>query len=263
MSIIRRAVEQIAQVMPNRAEDELQRSHRYLGQPIDRLDGVEKVTGAARFSAEYPVEGLAHASIVFSTIAKGVIERIETAAAGQAPGVITVVTHLNAPPMKVPAPMSIGSTPSAGSTSVKILNTDRVTWNGQPIAVVVAETEERAAHAASLVRVTYATEPAVTSFEAAIAQAKTPKDVLGESPEIVHGDPDEALRSGAHAVDLTFTTPPYNHNAIEPHAAIAVWTGDDRVTVYDTSQFTAGGASSLASLRPTSIVSAPLFVTNS
>ena len=246
MSIIRRAVEQIAQVMPNRAEDELRLSHRYLGQPIDRLDGVEKVTGAARFSAEYPVEGLAHASIVFSTIAKGVIERIETAAAEQAPGVITVVTHLNAPPMKVPGPMSVGSTPSAGSTSVKILNTDRVTWNGQPIAVVVAETEERAAHAASLVRVTYATEPAVTSFEAAIAQAKTPKDVLGESPEIVHGDPDEALRSGAHAVDLTFTTPPYNHNAIEPHAAIAVWTGDDRVTVYDTSQFTAGGASSLA-----------------
>ena len=129
---------------------------------------------------------------------------------------------------------------------MKILNTDRITWNGQPIAVVVADTEEQAAYAASLVRVTYTTEQAVTSFEAAIAQAKTPKDVLGESPEVVHGDPDAALRSAAHAVDLTFTTPPYNHNAIEPHAAIAVWTGDDRVTVYDTSQFTAGGASSLA-----------------
>ena len=246
MSIIRRAIEQSAQVMPSRGPDELRRSHHYLGQPVDRLDGAEKVTGAARFSAEYPVEGLVHGSIVCSTIAKGVIERIETAPAEQAPGVIAVVTHLNAPPMKVPAPLGSGGEPSAGSTSVKILNTDRVTWNGQPIAVVVAETEERAAHAASLVRVTYATEPAVTSFEAAIAQAKTPKDVLGESPEIVHGDPDEALRSGAHAVDLTFTTPPYNHNAIEPHAAIAVWTGDDRVTVYDTSQFTAGGASSLA-----------------
>ena len=86
MSIIRRAVEQIAQVMPHRDQDELRRSHRYLGQPIDRVDGVEKVTGAARFSAEYPVEGLVHASIVFSTIAKGVIERIDTAAAEQAPG---------------------------------------------------------------------------------------------------------------------------------------------------------------------------------
>ena len=207
MSIIRRAVEQIAQVMPHRGPDELRRSHRYLGQPVDRVDGVEKVTGAARFSAEYPVEGLVHASIVCSTIAKGVIERIDTAPAEQAPGVIAVVTHLNAPPMKVPAPLGSGGEPSAGSTSVKILNTDRVTWNGQPIAVVVADTEEQAAYAASLVRVTYTIEQAVTSFEAAIARAKTPKDVLGESPEIVHGDPDAVLRASAHAVDLTFTTP--------------------------------------------------------
>ena len=81
MSIIRRAVEQIAQVMPHRGPDELRLSYRYLGQPVDRLDGAEKVTGAARFSAEYPVEGLVHASIVCSTIAKGVIERIETAPA--------------------------------------------------------------------------------------------------------------------------------------------------------------------------------------
>ena len=93
-----------------------------------------------------------------------------------------MITHLNAPPMKVPAPLSTQGEPSAGSTSVKILNTDRVTWNGQPIAVVVADTEEQAAHAASLVGVTYAAEPAMTSFEAAIAHANTPKDVLGESP---------------------------------------------------------------------------------
>src|SRR5262245_50952198 len=239
MSIMRRAVERIAQVMPVRDEDELRRRHRYIGQPIDRLDGVEKVTGAARFSAEYPIDGLVHAAIVFSTIAKGVIERIDTAAAEQSPGVIAVVTHLNAPEMKVPAPLSTEGEPSAGSTSVKILNTDRITWNGQPIAVVVADSHERAEHAASLVRVTYAPEKAVTSFEAAIAEAKRPKDVLGESPEVAHGDPDAALKGAAHAVDLTFTTPAYNHNAIEPHAAIAVWTGDDHVTVYDTTQFTA------------------------
>ena len=60
--------------------------------------------------------------------------------------------------------------------------------------------------------------------------------------------PDAALRSAPHHVDLTFTTPPYNHNAIEPHAAIAVWEGDDRLTVFDTSQFTAGGANSLADI---------------
>ena len=246
MGIVRKTIEQIVHVMPVGDEDELRRGYRYLGQPVDRLDGVEKVTGAARFSAEYPIDGLVHASIVFSTIAKGVIERIDTSAAEQAPGVIAIVTHLNAPAMKVPAPLSTGGEPSAGSTSVNILNTDRISWNGQPVAVVVADTQPRAEHAASLVTVTYVAEQAVTSFEAAIPHAKTPKQVLGESPEVAHGDPDAVLRSAAHAIDLTFTTPPYNHNAIEPHAAIAVWNGDEHVTVYDTTQFTAGAAVSLA-----------------
>jgi len=246
MSIMRRVIERVAQVLPDRQQDELASARRYLRQPVDRLDGIDKVTGQARFSAEYPVHGLLHGVIAFSTIAKGVISRIDTTAAEQAPGVIKVFTHLNAPPMKVPAPFSIGSDPSVGGSAVKILNTDRISWNGQPIAVVVADTEERAEYAASLVVATYAVEEAVTSFESAIADAHTPKDVLGESPELAEGDPDAILRSAPHRVDLTFTTPPYNHNAIEPHAAIAVWEGDDRLTVFDTSQFTAGGANSLA-----------------
>ena len=248
MSIMRRVVERIAQVLPDRQQDELQRERRYLSQPVDRIDGIDKVTGEARFSAEYAVDGLVHGAIAFSTIPKGVITRIDTTAAERAPGVIKVFTHLNAPAMKVPAPLSVGGEPSAGASDVKILNTDRISWNGQPIAVVVADTEERAEYAASLVAVTYALEEAVTSFEAAISHAHTPEDVLGESPEVVKGDPDAALRAAPHHVDLTFTTPPYNHNAIEPHAAIAVWEGDDRLTVFDTSQFTAGGANSLADI---------------
>ena len=248
MSIMRRVVERIAQVLPDRQQDELQRERRYLSQPVDRIDGIDKVTGEARFSAEYAVDGLVHGAIAFSTIPKGVITRIDTTAAERAPGVIKVFTHLNAPAMKVPAPLSVGGEPSAGASDVKILNTDRISWNGQPIAVVVADTEERAEYAASLVAVTYALEEAVTSFEAAISHAHTPEDVLGESPEVVKGDPDAALRAAPHHVDLTFTTPPYNHNAIEPHAAIAVWEGNDRLTVFDTSQFTAGGANSLADI---------------
>ena len=246
MSIMRRVVERIAQVLPDRQQDELQSGRRYLSQPVDRIDGIDKVTGEARFSAEYPIDGLLHGAIAFSTIPKGVITRIDTTAAEHAPGVIKVFTHLNTPAMKVPAPLSVGGEPSAGASDVKILNTDRISWNGQPVAVVVADTEERAEYAASLVAVTYALEEAVTSFEAAISHAHTPEDVLGESPEVVKGDPDAALRSAPHHVDLTFTTPPYNHNAIEPHAAIAVWEGNDRLTVFDTSQFTAGGANSLA-----------------
>ncbi len=246
MSILRKVVETVAQIMPDRDRDELIHRHRFLGQPISRLNGREKVTGAAHFSAEYPVDGLVHAALAYSTIAKGAITKIDITAAEQAPGVLKVITHLNASEMKVPRPFSVEGPPSSGTTLVKILNTDRISWNGQPVAVVVADTEERAEHAASLIQVTYAAERGVTSFEESIPHATKPKDIMGEAPEVSKGDADAVFQKAARRVDLTFTTPPYNHNAIEPHATIAIWDGDDQLTLYDTSQFTVGTASSIA-----------------
>jgi xanthine dehydrogenase YagR molybdenum-binding subunit len=246
MSVLGKITQAVVRVLPDQAQDELRRAHRYIGQPIDRLDGREKVTGEARFSAEYPVDGLVHATLVYSTVPKGVITSIDTTDAARARGVIQIITHRDAPQMAVPKPLDTGSEPSSGTTFVRILNTDRVSWNGQPVAVVVADTEEQAEDAATLVRITYAGESAVTSFEQSIAAAKVPKEVLGESPEVKKGEPDVVLASAEHAIDMTFTTPPYNHNAIEPHATIAVWDDDEHLTVYDTSQFTAGTAGSLA-----------------
>jgi xanthine dehydrogenase YagR molybdenum-binding subunit len=246
MSIVQKIMQGVAQVLPDRHGDELTDQQRFLGRPIDRLDAVAKVTGRARFSAEYEVEGIVHAALAFSTISKGTITGIDTSSAERAPGVLKVITHLNAPKMKVAHPFSVEGDPSSGTTEVEILNTDQVTWNGQPLAVVVADTLERAEYAASLLKITYQSEAAVNSFEEAIPTAKKPKDVQGESPEIFSGDPDKVLSEAEHRVDLTFTTPPYNHNAIEPHATIAVWDGDDRVTMYDTSQFTVGTANSIA-----------------
>jgi xanthine dehydrogenase YagR molybdenum-binding subunit len=248
MSFIKKVIETAAQVMPDRDRDRLIDEHRFLGQPLDRLDGRAKVTGSAPFSAEYPVADLHHAALAYSTISKGVIKSINTSAAEGAPGVIKVITHLNAPGMKVPKPMSAQGEPSAGVTEVKILNTDQVSWDGQPIAVVVADTEERAEYAASLITVDYDAEPGMNSFEEAIPSAKKPKQILGEDPEVTRGDPDAVFESAEHRVDLHFATPPYNHNAIEPHAAIAIWDGDDKLTVYDTSQFTAGTANSLVDI---------------
>jgi xanthine dehydrogenase YagR molybdenum-binding subunit len=247
MSILRKVVETIAHVMPDRDRDELIRQHRYLGMPISRINGREKVTGTAHFSAEYPIAGLAHAALAYSTISKGSITDIDTREAEQAPGVLKVITHLNAPEMKVARPFSI-EPPSSGTTSVNILNTDKISWNGQPVALVVADTPERAEHAASLIRVTYAAERGSNSFEESIPRATKPKDILGDATEVTKGDADAAFQSAAHRVDLTFTTPPYNHNAIEPHAAIAIWEGEDRVTLYDTSQFTVGTAYGIAEI---------------
>lgn len=248
MSMLQKLLETVAYVAPERDRDEMMRAHRYLGQPIRRLNGPDKVTGAARFAAEYPVAGLKHAALAYSTVSKGVIRSIQTAAAEQAPGVLKVITHRNAPEMKVPREFSVGLSPSAGATQVKILNTERVSWDGQPIALVVAETQEQAEHAASLIAVSYAPETGINSFEQSIPAAKKPKNVLGEDPEVSKGDADAALASAPHRVDLTFATPPYNHNAIEPHACIAVWDGDRKLTLYDASQFTVGIAEGVAEI---------------
>jgi xanthine dehydrogenase YagR molybdenum-binding subunit len=243
---MKKVIETVAHVMPDRDRDRMIEQHRLLGKPIDRLDGRDKVTGAAHFSAEYPIKNMAHAAIAYSTIAKGTITAVETRAAEQAPGVIAVLTHLNTPKMDVAKPFSIGGEPYSGSTEVPILNTDQISWNGQPVGVVIADTEDRAEYAASLLQFSYESGSSTVSFEAAIPGAKRPKQVLGDDPLVSRGNADAAFQAAPHRVDLRFTTPPYNHNAIEPHACIAIWHDDEHVTLYDTSQFTSGTANTLA-----------------
>ncbi len=247
MSILSKVTEAVVRFAPDRERDELSDAHRVLGKPIDRLDGFDKVTGAAKFSAEYPLEGLVHASLVYSTIARGTITSIDVAAAEKATGVIAVITHHNAPKMKDPPLFSpAGGTDAAGS-KVNVLNIDEVLWNGQPVAVVVADTPDRADYAASLVRVAYAQQPASTSFQKEKADAVAPKNVMGEDTVVKHGDPEAALAAATYKVDETYATPRYNHNAIELHGTTAVWNGD-KLTVYDASQFIRGCADSLAKM---------------
>ena len=226
----------------DRNRDERTEQQQFLGKPIDRIDGRAKVTGTAKFAAEHSVEGLVHAALVFSAVSNGTIRTIDTSAAEQAPGVLKVITHHNAAKMKTSPLLATGEDPTAGTTTVKILNTDKLSWNGQPVAVVVADTLDRAEYAASLVKVTHAAEPGANSFEASIPSAQEPKHILGEAPAVAKGHPDAALQSADYKIDLKFTTPPYNHNAIEPHACIAVWDEDDKLTLYDATQFTAGTA---------------------
>jgi xanthine dehydrogenase YagR molybdenum-binding subunit len=118
-------------------------------------------------------------------------------------------------------------------------------WNGQPVALVLAETQEQADHAVSLIRVTYAGALAVTSFDAAKAQARTPENILGEPSVIEIGDAETALKDAAFKVDLTYRTPRYNHNAIELHGATVAWDGD-QLTVHDATQMVNATAWTLA-----------------
>ena len=210
----------------------------WVGRPLDRSDGLAKATGAATFSAEYQVPDIAHAVLVHATVARGRIRSIDTARAEAHPGVVAVLTHLNAPKM-VPAPSRTNlmdlSTMVVGSR-VPYLNTEEVYYDGQPVAVVVADRLEAAQYAASLVRVDYEERPARLSFSAELEQATPVKQSLG-MPTMAgrKGDADAALASAAHRVDLHFTTPAQNQNAMEPHATTAVWDGD-QLTVWDSTQ---------------------------
>jgi xanthine dehydrogenase YagR molybdenum-binding subunit len=218
------------------AETEQKTGVKYVGQPIDRLDGRAKTTGEARFAAEHRYPGLAHAALVHATIARGRIVGVDTEAARAVPGVIEVLTHENAPAMKPPPSVSLLNPSSlATGTSVNYLATDQVHWNGQPVAVTVAETPEAARHAARLVRPTYEELPAVVDFASEEPNAVPQKSNALQSAAATKGDAEAALAAAAVSVDLHFSTPPYNHNAIEPHATTAVWDGD-RLTVHEGTQ---------------------------
>jgi xanthine dehydrogenase YagR molybdenum-binding subunit len=190
---------------------------------------------------------LAHAALVYSTIAKGEIKRIDVSDAEKATGVIAIITHENAPKMKDPPLFSPGGGSDAAGSKANVLNIDEILWNGQPVAMVVAETHDQAEYGASLVRVEYSEEAAAISFEQGKQHAEIPKNVMGEDTEVKQGDAEAALCSANHKVDHVYATPRYNHNAIELHGTTAVW-DKGKLTVYDASQFVRGVADSLAKM---------------
>jgi xanthine dehydrogenase YagR molybdenum-binding subunit len=223
--------------MPDRERDPLLDHDRFLGQPYHRVDGEAKVTGRARFTAEFDFPNLAHAALVYSTIAKGRIRRIDTERAKREPGVVEVLTHRNMPKMKAPPLVDLTDLKKGMAASdLPIMQDERVHWDGQPVAVVIAETLEQAQHAASLVEVEYETEEAALSFDGLKGKAKRPSDVMGE-PAVVEAEKGErGLEEGDARVDHVYRTPRYNHNAIEPHATTAIWNDDGTLSVLDASQ---------------------------
>jgi len=207
-----------------------------LGLPLDRVDAPAKTTGAARYPGEFAYPGLVHAALVCATVTRARITDIDTEAAQALPGVVAVLTHRNAPAMRPAQKESLLNLATlAPGTTVNYLNTDEVGWNGQPVAVCVAETLDTALAAAELVRVSYAELPSTTDFAASEPSATPQKGNALIPAGGRKGDAEAALAVAPVSVDLRFTTPMHHHNALEPHATTAVWDGD-RLTVHDGSQ---------------------------
>jgi xanthine dehydrogenase YagR molybdenum-binding subunit len=205
---------------------------------MDRVDGRLKVTGAARYAAEFAVPGITHAVLVQSTIARGRVVGVDVSAAERAAGVLAVITFQNLPAMPLP------SVPPAG-TAVPLLSGE-IVHSGQNIAVVVAETLEQAQDAAASIDVEYSTQPPEADMERLLDRGFVPNTAIrpGRSQR---GDFKGAIDSAAARVQEIYRTPAEHHHPMEPHATIAMWSGD-KLTVYDATQGVSNTAQNLAEL---------------
>ncbi|MGJ7506533.1 xanthine dehydrogenase family protein molybdopterin-binding subunit [Variovorax sp. GT1P44] len=217
-----------------------------IGAPISRLDGPLKVQGRAQFAAEFPMEDMVYAALAYSTVPRGRIATLDAHAAKAAPGVVLVMTHENAPRMK-PMPLFLSKQKAAGGDDLPVMQDDRIHWNGQPVAIVLAETQAQADHAKSLIRIGYEIGPATTSFEAAKANGTKPGTFQGEPLKLEIGDAEAALAAAPHRFDAMYSTPRHNHNAIELHAATLGWKGDELI-IHDATQAVAHMAWSMAEI---------------
>ncbi len=235
MSLTEKLMTTIARVMPDRAPDPMVGSERAVGRPLARIDGPLKVTGAARFAAEVVLEDMAFAAPVYSRIARGRIERVDAAIARGMPSVIDVMTFENCPRMGPPPSMMTDPNGIAMSTRT-VMQNDEVHYDGQPVAVVIAETQDAADDAAGQVAITYATQPSTLSFESRLGEAKAPKEIHGQPPEVKTGDAEAALAKAAFRIDALYRTPRQFNAAIELHSTTAKWLEDGSVMLHDTQQ---------------------------
>ena len=207
-----------------------------IGAPLDRVEGPDKVRGAATYSGDVTLPRMAHAVLVQSTVASGRIARIDSSAAERAPGVIAVLTHANA--MRLPQGGRAAVEPPQGRV-LSLLQDNRVHYNGQPVALVVAESIEQASAAAALLRIGYERASAALDFAAGKAQAVSPGKVLEADADSQRGDPKSALEQAAVRDTQVYTTPMQHHNPMEPHATVAAWNGE-QLTLHDSTQYVAG-----------------------
>ena len=218
-----------------------------LGPARNRVDGRAKVTGAAKYSVEFHVPNCAHGWTVESNIAKGAILSIDTSAAQAASGVLAIVTHLNAPKPKEPAAKKDRAQTHGIRNEERVpFSDDKIHYAGQYVALVIAKTIEQARYAASLVKVSYSPEEPLLAIDAAKSNATKPKESFGPV-QVKKGDVDPALKdTNLTKIEQTYTTPTETHNPIEMSGTIAAWDGDDKLTLYDATQFVKGVQSVIA-----------------
>jgi xanthine dehydrogenase YagR molybdenum-binding subunit len=202
-----------------------------IGKPLTRVDGRTKVTGKARYAADFNQPGQLYAVLVSATVGLGRVTGIESADVEGMPGVVALITHRNAPKLAY-LPHKAVIDPGVGER-LHVLQDDSVLFYGQPVAVVVADSLDHAERAAAALRVTYdARQPIVDHADQQVARIVPEAATADRS----RGDADAAVAQAAVKVDAVYDMARENHNPMEPHATIAAWSGD-RLTLWSKSQF--------------------------
>ncbi|MER6735694.1 xanthine dehydrogenase family protein molybdopterin-binding subunit, partial [Streptomyces puniciscabiei] len=221
-----------------------------VGTAHTRVEGRDKVTGAARYAGEIPFANLAHGWLVLSTVARGRIRAIDSDPVLAMPGVLAVLDHRNALRVNTDYTGLMGMRPDP---TCAVFQHDRVPHLGWPVALVVAETSEQAREAAEKLVVTYEQEPHDIGLTADHPGAYP---VDGHMPAVTEkGDLDAELAASSVVVDAEYRTPEEHHNPMEPHAATAHWDGG-RLEVVDSNQgatWVIGELANLFSLDPASV----------
>jgi xanthine dehydrogenase YagR molybdenum-binding subunit len=223
---------------------------KYIGKGMSRVDGIAKVTGAAKYAVEFQLPNAVYGFIVQSEIAKGAIKLIDTKDAEKQSGVIKIFTHLNAPKLAFTDKKDKDEMSPNGSTPLRALYTDKILFSGQPIALVVAETYEQARFAARLVKATYAEEKSATDTLNLLEKAYEPPPDNPQNPPKgpkVRGNPKQALATAPVKIEAEYTIPIEHHNPMEMHGAIAFWQAD-KLTIFDKSQYVYNVRNHLASI---------------
>lgn len=204
---------------------------KILGAPESRIEGYLKVTGKAKYAAEFKVANALYAFPVQSTIASGEILNINTGKAEAAEGVVKIFTHEN---VEVNADQNSSST-NKMTMAKPVFNTTTIRSYGQYVALVVAETYEQARYAARLVEVDYDSKDPIIGFDENMDKAFKPETANGSETDTSRGNMEEGMRNAAVSIDVTYETPIEVHNPMEPHATIAMFKNGN-LTVYDATQ---------------------------
>jgi len=212
-----------------------------IGQPVSRLEGRAKVTGTAKYAGEYNADGLLYGYVVNSTITRGKIVHIDTNAVKEIEGVIEVFTHENRPSLAW-FDMQYSDMDAPPGSPFRPLQNAEIKYNGQPIALIVAETFELARYAASILKVSYQGESFETDLYNHQNEARDPKKgvatLLKPLPPKPKGDFEKAFSDSAAQVSAEFVHGTEHHNPIELFATTTIYEGEGKVTIYDKTQGT-------------------------